>query len=121
MAETYAGRQPRTRPGGDRTWPWVLLGVVQLIAAGPMLGLIVGGVLAVTVMGLASGGTTAAVAGFALLPALGPGLGLALPALALLSPAVRRVNRAALFALHCFGLLIGTTVEYVGWVGPAIG
>lgn len=40
---------------------------------------------------------------------------------ALLSPAVRRVNRAALFALHCFGLLIGTTVEYVGWVGPAIG
>ncbi|MFI6848532.1 hypothetical protein ACIBJD_28515 [Kitasatospora sp. NPDC050467] len=121
MAQSYPGWQAPARPNGERVWPWLLLGIAELLAAAPMLTLMFGGGLVVGVMGLASGSTVATVLGVVLLLLLGPALGLALPALALFSPSVRRMNRAALFALHCFGLLVGTAVEYVGWIRPAMG
>ncbi|MFF2039732.1 hypothetical protein ACFVVX_04850 [Kitasatospora sp. NPDC058170] len=121
MAQTFTGWQPPVRQSGGRSWPWLVLGIAQLLAAGPMLGLMVGGGLVVTVMGLASGGSVGEVLPVLLQLSAGPLAGLAVPALALLSPSVRRVNRAALFALHCLGLLVGTAVAYIGWVRPAMG
>ncbi|GAA2272418.1 MULTISPECIES: hypothetical protein [Kitasatospora] len=120
MADTYANEPSRARQGDELTWPWVLLGLLQLLAATPMLTMILGGGLVAGVMGLASGGTVGAVVLLALLLVSGPALGLALPALMLLSPAVRRGNRAALFALHCCGLLLGTAIEYFCWIAPAM-
>ncbi|WP_395293895.1 hypothetical protein ACF9IK_10065 [Kitasatospora hibisci] len=123
MAQSHPGRPwPTDRPGGARNWPWVLLAVVQLLVAAPVLTLMVFAGLAIGIGGLAADGTTAgAVLLRLLLLATGPAVGLLLPALALLSPAVRRVNSAALLALFCSGLLVGTLVEYFVWVRPAGG
>ncbi|MFJ3790881.1 hypothetical protein [Kitasatospora sp. NPDC090091] len=123
MAQSYTGRPwPTDRPSGGRNWPWVLLAVVQLLVAAPLLTLMAFAGLAIGIGGLAAGGTTTgAVLLRLLLLATGPALGLLLPALALFSPAVRRVNSAALFALFCSGLLTGTVVEYFVWVRPAGG
>ncbi|MFG3053890.1 hypothetical protein ACGFZP_23455 [Kitasatospora sp. NPDC048239] len=121
MAQTFSGWQPPVRQGGGRSWPWLLVGIAQLLAAGPMLGLMAGGGLVVGVMGLASGAGVGDVLPVLLGLVAGPLAGLAVPALALFSPSVRRVNRAALFALHCLGLLVGTAVAYFGWVRPAMG
>ncbi|MEU7636081.1 MULTISPECIES: hypothetical protein [unclassified Streptomyces] len=119
MADIGFGGPPRTRPGGERDWPWIVLGMVQLLAAAPMLVMMVGGGVMAGLMGLAGGGAPGQVLLLAVLLAAGPVLGLAVPLLMLLSPAVRRVNRAALFALHCCGLLSGTAIGYFGWVAPA--
>ncbi|MFD0276735.1 hypothetical protein ACFVHB_22915 [Kitasatospora sp. NPDC127111] len=123
MAQIHTGwQQPPARPGGERVWPWLLLGAVQFALAAPMIGIMLAGGLVAGVFGLASPeGSVGTVLGLLLLLLLGPLLGLALPALSLLSPAVRRLNRAALFALHTFGLLVGTAVEYFAWFRPAAG
>ncbi|MEU6233399.1 hypothetical protein [Kitasatospora sp. NPDC047058] len=114
--------QPQARPGGERVWPWLVLGAVQFAVASPMIGIMLAGGLVAGVFGLASpDGSVGVVLGLLFVLVLGPLLGLALPALSLLSPAVRRVNRAALFALHTFGLLVGTAVEYFFWFRPATG
>ncbi|MGG2459823.1 hypothetical protein ACO0M4_08395 [Streptomyces sp. RGM 3693] len=120
MANIGFGGPPRARPTGGPNWLWIALGMVQLLAAAPMLGLMVGGGVVTGIMGLAGGGTPGEVLLLAALLALGPVLGLAVPLLMLLVPAVRRVNRHALFALHCCGLLSGTAIGYFGWIAPAM-
>ncbi|WP_310712745.1 hypothetical protein [Streptomyces lydicus] len=119
MARPTFSVPQQNRPAGAAAWPWVLFGLLQLLAAVPMLAVIVSGGLMVGIMGLASGGSVS-VLGMMLLLISGPALGLALPALVLLSPEARRSNRRPLFALHCSGLLCGTAVEYFFWVAPAM-
>ncbi|KIZ15381.1 hypothetical protein [Streptomyces natalensis] len=119
MTKTAIGVPHQARPTNEVTWPWILLGVLQLLAAMPMLALIVGGGLVAGIMGLASGGSVGMAVPLLLLLS-GPALGLGLPALMLLSPVVRRSNRHSLFALHCSGLLCGTAIEYFFWVSPAM-
>ncbi|MFH8678875.1 hypothetical protein [Streptomyces lydicus] len=119
MAKTAFNVPHQAPPAGKAAWPWVLLGLLQLLAAVPMLAVIVSGGLVAGIMGLASGGSVSVV-GMVLLLISGPALGLALPALMLLSPVVRRSNRHPLFALHCSGLLCGTAIEYFFWVAPAM-
>ncbi|WP_406204821.1 hypothetical protein OH807_29530 [Kitasatospora sp. NBC_01560] len=121
MAQTFTGPQIQARPAGGRVWPWLLLGVAQVALAVPMLTLMLGGGMVAGVMGLAAGSTAADALLLMVLMALGPLLGLMLPALSLLVPSVRRTNPGALFALLCFGLLVGTAVEYFAWVRPAMG
>jgi hypothetical protein len=118
MANTSASR-PAQAGAVSRLRPlWLVLGVLMFVASSPMLvSFAVGGPLAGT-MGLASDSGARAWGGvlvLELLLAAGPVLGLGLPALALLSPTVRRADRAALFALFSAGLLAG---EYFGRLHP---
>ncbi|AUY49334.1 hypothetical protein [Streptomyces sp. CB01881] len=122
MAQTFTGWQQTPAPHrGERVWPWLLVGAAEVLAAAPMLTMVAGGGLVAGVMGLAAGSSAADVLLLVLMLALGPLLGVAVPALLLLVPAVRRTNAGALFALHCTGLLLGTAVEYFTWIRPAMG
>ncbi|MFJ9415132.1 MULTISPECIES: hypothetical protein [unclassified Streptomyces] len=120
MSKTVLGVPHQARPTGEVVWPWVLWGVLQLMAAAPMLVMIAGNGLVVGIFGLAAGESAGLVALVVQLIS-GPALGLAVPALMLLSPVVRRANRPALFALFATGLLCGTAIEYFLWVAPAVG
>lgn len=126
MAQTFNGRQlpePRTaphRPGGP-TWLWASVGLALLLPSAWMVLSAVGHLLVAGVMIMASGESVDTVAGGLLLLLVGPLAGTGIAATALLSRDVRRLNRAALFALLSAGLLVGTAVEYVGWIAPAIG
>ncbi|MGW4893794.1 hypothetical protein ACWEQL_16235 [Kitasatospora sp. NPDC004240] len=124
--QSFTGWQPqqpvaeRRRPGGP-VWAWALLGLALLLPSVLMLLdfwaiALVGGI-----MSLAAGSGAGPVLGGVLLLAAGPLAGLAVAASALLSPQVRRLERAALFALLSFGLLVGTSIEYFGWIRPALG
>ncbi|MEU9076188.1 hypothetical protein [Kitasatospora sp. NPDC048538] len=128
MAQTFPGWQaPPVRPsapaGRGRRWPWLVLGFVELAAAGPMLVAFAMTGLVAGVMGLAAGGTANAAVGLVLMLAAGPvaGLAAAAVAIALFAPAVSRFSRSVVFAVLMGGLLAGTAVEYVGWVAPALG
>ncbi|MBV6699613.1 hypothetical protein [Kitasatospora aureofaciens] len=114
MAQTFTGRTD-----GGRTWPLLVLGVVELFVAGPMLAMLVMTGLVAGVMGLASGSSAVVVLGLALLLALGPLLGLGLGFLLVRVFELRREPGA--FPLISFGLLAGTAIEYLCWIRPAIG
>ncbi|MGF1430149.1 hypothetical protein [Kitasatospora sp. LaBMicrA B282] len=104
------------RDAGSR-W-WGVLVAVELACALPMLAMM--GVLGlmIGVWGLAEGEAAGAVLGFELELVAGPLLGLALPALLLLVPAVRPGARGARAALLCGGLLVGTAIEYAWMHSP---
>ncbi|MEU9112955.1 hypothetical protein AB0D04_14495 [Streptomyces sp. NPDC048483] len=120
MTNTAFGVPHQARPAGEVAWPWVVWGVLQLLAAAPMLMMMAGNGLVTGLMALGVGAYGGVVA-MVLMLISGPVLGLAVPALMLLVPAVRRANRYALFALHATGLLCGTAIEFFLWVVPAMG
>ncbi|MFD8752658.1 hypothetical protein ACFV0O_17005 [Kitasatospora sp. NPDC059577] len=121
MAQSVPGR-PTTlgAPGlpGRRNRVALALGVGQLLLAAPMLATLGAGGLVVAVMGLAAGSSPAAVLLLALLLAAGPLLGLGL---AFLVVRLRRLPADVAFPTAGFGLLVGTAIEYVGWIRPALG
>ncbi|MEU8511403.1 hypothetical protein AB0C76_07445 [Kitasatospora sp. NPDC048722] len=125
MAHTDSGWQavPARPVGGGRGWPWFVLGAAELLAAGTMLAQFVVVGLMCGVMGLAAGASVGAVAGLIAMLAAGPLTGLLVAGLgaALVPAQVRRRNGAAVFALLMAGLLAGTTIEYLGWIHPAVG
>ncbi|MEV7023043.1 hypothetical protein [Kitasatospora sp. NPDC093558] len=124
MANTDTGWNvvPRQAAGSGRSWPWLVLGVAETLAAGTMLtqfavvGLVAG------VMGLAAGSPVGAVAGLVAMLAAGPLTGLLVTGLgtALIPRQVRRRNGSAVFTLLMGGVLAGTAVEYFGWIYPAV-
>ncbi|MGW2251250.1 hypothetical protein ACWCXH_13710 [Kitasatospora sp. NPDC001660] len=124
MAHTDSGWQvaPARSAGGGCSWPWLVLGVAELLVAGTMLaqfaliGLVAG------VMGLAAGSSVGAVVGLVAMLAAGPLAGLLVAGLgaALIPRQVRRTNGSAVFTLLMGGVLAGTAIEYVGWIHPAL-
>ncbi|WP_030059958.1 MULTISPECIES: hypothetical protein [Streptomyces] len=121
MAQTRPGEQ--ALPGGPaapgrRNRLALALGVGQLLLAAPMLATVATGGLVVAVMGLAAGGPAVAVLPLVLLLTVGPLVGLGLAALIARTQGLPRDVR---FPVIAFGLLLGTAVEYFGWVRPAIG
>ncbi|MFF2806351.1 hypothetical protein ACFVT2_04050 [Streptomyces sp. NPDC058000] len=79
MANIGYGGPPRARPTGGLDWLWIALGMVQLLAAAPMLALMVGGGVVTGIMGLAGGGTPGEALLLAVLLGSGPVVGLAVP------------------------------------------
>ncbi|MEE1783318.1 hypothetical protein PUR71_10385 [Streptomyces sp. SP17BM10] len=124
MAHTSTGWQavPARPAGGARSWPWLVLGMAEFLAAGTMLAQFVVVGLMAGVMGLAAGSSVGAVAGLIAMLAAGPLAGLLVAGLgaALIPARVRRRNGAAVFPLLMAGLLAGTAVEYFGWIHPAL-
>ncbi|RKT11185.1 hypothetical protein BX285_5120 [Streptomyces sp. 1114.5] len=121
MAQYLPGE--RALPGrpatpGRRNRIALALGVGQLLLAAPMLAQVLTGGLVVAVMGLAAGGPAVAVLPLVLLLTGGPLLGLGAAALV---ARVRGLPGSVRFAVLASGLLLGTAVEYLGWVRPAIG
>ncbi|GAB7180328.1 hypothetical protein ATKI12_0159 [Kitasatospora sp. Ki12] len=115
MAQTLPGRP--TLPG-KRNLLAAALGVGQLLLAAPMLATLVTGGLVVAVMGLAAGASALALLPLVLLLAAGPLLGLGITALIVRG---QRFPRGVGFPVVSFGLLLGTAVEYFGWIRPALG
>ncbi|MFE6056102.1 hypothetical protein ACFQ6N_35600 [Kitasatospora sp. NPDC056446] len=115
MAQSIPG--PQSVPG-RRNRLALALGAGQLLLAAPMLATIATAGLVVAVMGTAAGGPAVAVVLLALLLAAGPLLGLGL---AYLAARLRGLSGDVAFPVVAFGLLLGTTVEYVAWIGPALG
>ncbi|MER7771768.1 hypothetical protein [Kitasatospora sp. NPDC096140] len=115
MAQTVPGRQALP---GKRNRLALALGVGELLLAAPMLATVAAGGLVVAVMGLAAGGSAVAVLLLALLLAAGPLLGLGL---GFLVARLQRLPRDVAFPVVGFGLLLGTAVEYFGWIRPAMG
>ncbi|MEV7773163.1 hypothetical protein [Kitasatospora sp. NPDC086791] len=121
MARSVPGRRTDlVRPAlpGKRNGIALALGAVQLLLAAPMLATLGTAGLVVAVMGMAAGGSVGAVLLLALLLAAGPLLGLGL---AFLVVRLRRLPGDVAFPAVSFGLLLGTAIEYVGWIRPALG
>ncbi|MFJ8625364.1 hypothetical protein ACIRD3_21305 [Kitasatospora sp. NPDC093550] len=125
MAQTFPGRQAPARrtAAGARHWPWLVLALVEFLAAAPMLGRFALAGLVTGVMGLAAGATPGSALLLVLMLAAGPVLGMAAAAVlvALFAPALGRIDKSVVVALLMAGLLLGTSIEYFGWLRPVIG
>ncbi|MEU9044005.1 MULTISPECIES: hypothetical protein [unclassified Kitasatospora] len=115
MAQSLTGRQALP---GKRNRLALALGVGQLLLAAPMLATLATGGLVVAVMGLAAGASAPAVLLLALLLTAGPLIGLGV---AFLIVRLQGLPRDVAFPAVSFGLLLGTAVEYFGWIRPALG